>query len=349
MTASVDSRDYQPGIGTGPTDSGKSHSRPPCPTCGSLDIYVLIRDDAWREEDRVARGFSIIGCRGCHSAYTWPVPSAEALSDAYRGVYFEVSDSPSSVRFFDLARGFLRFVNSLTSYPTFRVRNQPCHSVLEIGAGRGDVLRSIPGEGLRKVAIEPNPVASILGDNAGVEFIRGTAEDVLPLLDSRFDWIILHHSLEHVREPRFVLTHCNRLLSKGGLLTVAVPSLDSLGFRLFGAKWDPLDIPRHLNHWSSRGLTLLLRESGFDPVSLYFQLNPFPFARTTARAFGGSRVLPSESGQYPGSNTVFATSWFMILVWANLIGLESVAPYMLIDAKPHATDLSPPGRDHAMV
>jgi hypothetical protein len=44
-----------------------------------------------------------------------------------------------------------------------------------------------------------------------------------------------------------------------------VPNIDSWQFRMFGAKWYGLDIPRHVIDYSKEAMLKLLEESGFRP------------------------------------------------------------------------------------
>src|SRR5437870_4946655 len=73
------------------------------------------------------------------------------------------------------------------------------------------------------------------------------------------------HSLEHVHSPLNVLREAHRLLARGGRLYVAVPNIDSLPFRWFGAAWYGLDLPRHLTHFTPPTLALMLQRAGFRP------------------------------------------------------------------------------------
>src|SRR5262249_8349053 len=54
-----------------------------------------------------------------------------------------------------------------------------------------------------------------------------------------------------------------RLLAPGGKVIVAVPNIDSLQFRWFGAAWYGLDLPRHLTHFTPDTLKAMLQRAGF--------------------------------------------------------------------------------------
>jgi SAM-dependent methyltransferase len=85
-----------------------------------------------------------------------------------------------------------------------------------------------------------------------------------------FDVITMWHSLEHVPDPKRVLTEARRLLAPKGKLIIAVPNIDSLAFRIFGQSWFGLDLPRHLTHFAPWTLHLLLERVGYrvEPIKM---------------------------------------------------------------------------------
>ncbi len=83
------------------------------------------------------------------------------------------------------------------------------------------------------------------------------------LRPASFDVITMWQALEHVHRPREVLAEAYKLLAPGGRLIVAVPNIDSLAFRWFGAAWYGLDLPRHLTHFAPETLQLMLTNVGF--------------------------------------------------------------------------------------
>lgn len=56
----------------------------------------------------------------------------------------------------------------------------------------------------------------------------GSGYDAIP--DRTFDFIILHHVIEHMQDPRAVLTSLCSKLKPGGYIWIAFPSLRSLSF-----------------------------------------------------------------------------------------------------------------------
>jgi SAM-dependent methyltransferase len=79
-----------------------------------------------------------------------------------------------------------------------------------------------------------------------------------------FDLITMGCVLEHVHWPHQVIAAAARALRPGGALVIAVPNLASLGFRYFGPDWWPLELPRHLLHFSPATLRRLVTMHGLE-------------------------------------------------------------------------------------
>jgi len=76
--------------------------------------------------------------------------------------------------------------------------------------------------------------------------------------------ITMFHVLEHLYDPRVYLESAHGLLKPNGRLIVQVPNADCWQFRLLGARWTGVDVPRHLVDFRVRDLEALLTTAGFE-------------------------------------------------------------------------------------
>ena len=81
----------------------------------------------------------------------------------------------------------------------------------------------------------------------------------------------------------------------GGCSCVSLPNFGSWQRRRFGARWFHLDLPRHRTHFSPRGLELLLRRQGFEPleVATSTSIDGLPEASSTASSAGAGSTTGS--------------------------------------------------------
>jgi hypothetical protein len=74
--------------------------------------------------------------------------------------------------------------------------------------------------------------------------------------------------MEHVTNPRQVLAEVSRILRPEGVVILQVPNIESWQFKMFGAKWYGLDIPRHVIDYSKNSILKLLGDAGFLPTRM---------------------------------------------------------------------------------
>ena len=101
----------------------------------------------------------------------------------------------------------------------------------------------------------------------GLDVIHGTLPhpEVGP---ESFDVITLGAVLEHLHWPHRVIGSAAKALTPGGYLVLSVPNLASWGFRHFRKDWFPLELPRHLLHFTPETLRLLVRMHGLEVTDL---------------------------------------------------------------------------------
>ncbi len=104
-------------------------------------------------------------------------------------------------------------------------------------------LRSHPVRKLQLGAHE-NILPGWLNSDLYPQSLRSVTLDAtkrFPFADHSLDYIFSEHQLEHISydQGMNMLRECHRVLKPGGMIRIAVPSLDSL-LALFGSEWTPL-------------------------------------------------------------------------------------------------------------
>lgn len=138
--------------------------------------------------------------------------------------------------------------------------------LLEVGCASGEFLRPAARSGFDVAGVEPEPITSAQARDRGLNVVTSTLAEASYGVGS-FDAVALFHVLEHLDSPRQTLTEISRILKPGGVLAIETPNIDTVWFRLLGARWRQL-IPDHYFFFTPRTLRRLLEETGFQLVEV---------------------------------------------------------------------------------
>ena len=247
-------------------DSGRrTVAHEPCPVCDSRDARI-----AYDIEGLASR---LVTCETCGTGRLSPLPSEAEIEGFYPEEYY--GDS-SSAKFLRPVEWFVRLIGS--RHVRFFLRElPPAARVLDLGCGRGVLLREIAERGFEAHGVEANaPAARGADPRAEIRIAPRLAAAGYPA--AFFDEVVIWHVLEHLREPRDTLEEVRRILRPGGRLVVAVPNFSSAQSHWAGPAWFHLDLPRHLFHFPLSGLVRLLERCGFAVESEHhFSLRQNPF------------------------------------------------------------------------
>ena len=260
-----------------------------CPVCGGRDTHVCF-PDLHDTEEGVGGTWSMAKCAQCCSLFLSSRLREGALYKAYGTYYTHSADDSGNlvvsaggwtsrvvrsylafrhgVPFDDASRPLARLValaRPLALQLDYLMRNVPPSRgrLLDVGCGNGGFLLRARQAGWKAMGVEPDPMAArVARQVSGVEVLE-TIESV----DREcFDFVTLSHVIEHVHRPLDLLRGCCATLRGSGEIWIATPNIASIGSRVFGPAWQPLEVPRHLVMPSASGLQCLLGRAGFVDV-----------------------------------------------------------------------------------
>ena len=219
-----------------------------CPVCaGRLAPHIQgVRDSVTGEQ------FGILKCEACGFGVTDPFP--ERLEPYYAEYY----GSRHGITAKFCARRRIALVTKTAGKGAGR-------RLLDVGCGDGMFLQTARDDGWNVVGTELNP-----------EPARQLGFDVYSSLEEcaekgPFACITLWHSLEHMTDPRAVLTKIRGMVAEDGVVLIAVPNFGGLQAKALRNSWLHLDLPRHLYHFTSGAMDQILAQTGFAPVAHWHQ------------------------------------------------------------------------------
>jgi SAM-dependent methyltransferase len=219
------------------------------------------------------QSFDWCKCSQCGHFYINPVPTEAALGVIY-------PDTLKNYAAFDTKPGLGFRVKSWLDARQLRALTQDIPSgarLLDVGCAAGmllDLARRHCPNFSELEGIEISEAAAARAKQKGYRVYISTIEQA-PLPDAHYDLIYMQQVIEHVHDPRAVLSKVLRALKPGGRVVLETPNLYSLDHLMFrGGYWEGYHIPRHFNLWTSEGMTRMLREVGFSAVTDKKRIKP---------------------------------------------------------------------------
>lgn len=236
-----------------------------CPVCGERTVRPRFGIEGLRER--------LVVCTGCGSGRLDPMPSESEIAGFYPDAYY---GDPDQAKFSGPVESLVRMLGARRA--RWLLDRVPAGGrVLDVGCGRGTLLRAVARGGFEAHGVEMSGAAAKGVDAfAALRIAPRLADAGYP--DAFFDAVIIWHVLEHLRDPRAVIEEARRILRPDGRLVVAVPNFASLQARWAGPDWFHLDLPRHLHQLRLDGLERMLRTCGFAVESAHhFSLSQNPY------------------------------------------------------------------------
>jgi SAM-dependent methyltransferase len=256
-----------------------------CPVCGVPPARRLGRRGGAAHRRHLGVECEIWRCGRCELIFPDPMPVPLGGSEQhYRQSaddYFE-HHSPDAKR--QSALALLKRARQLNGGPG---------RLLDIGAGRGELLLAARQDGWAVAGIEPSTnFADYAEHNSGVEILRQPVEQCR-FPEASFDVVVLSAVLEHLYRPAETLSEVARILRRGGAVFIDVPNERGLYFRvgnlyqkLRGRDWvvnlSPTFSPFHVFGFGPPSLRALLARHGLKPSDW--------------RVYGGRIMVPALDG-----------------------------------------------------
>lgn len=158
--------------------------------------------------------------------------------------------------------------------------------VLDIGCHQGEFLKMLGQKISASVGIDPLYCGDVT--SYGHQFLSQEFHEHLPFEDASFDVVVLLATIEHMQQKAAIAREAKRLLRKGGLVIITIPSLfvdRILSFLLLIGIVDGMSLGEH---------------HGFSPDDLptIFTSNGFGLKRKQKFQFGLNNLYVFERTQF---------------------------------------------------
>jgi SAM-dependent methyltransferase len=137
--------------------------------------------------------------------------------------------------------------------------------LLDVGCSRGQFVAAAAGAGFRAEGVEPAAHIAAAAHARGLTIHQGLLEEQRFAAGS-FDALTLFEVVEHLKDPRALLTECHRVLKPGGIVLISTGNAASWTVSFMGRRWDYFHIARdggHVSFFNPGSLRRLAENCGF--------------------------------------------------------------------------------------
>ncbi|MDA2935713.1 class I SAM-dependent methyltransferase [Patescibacteria group bacterium AH-259-L05] len=192
--------------------------------------------------------YSLKQCLICSFVSTDPVPNQEQLNKYYNEEYWQ---KPGC-----LSQGLLGLFYKIRVYNIIKYLKKNASEsdqILDWGAGDGSFVNLLNKTNFNCLGID------LYNKSYQNKNLINTTIENSNFNHEQFKAIVCLHVLEHLYNPKKSLEKAVELLKPEGILIIELPNINSLGYKLFKKKWQPLQIPIHLNHFNLKSLKYLIK------------------------------------------------------------------------------------------
>ncbi len=272
-----------------------------CPCCGAAGQHSFSGVDLMFPNEE---SYDYAECESCQAVYLTPMPDSTAIQSFYPSeysVYKPLKSKVAKISFAERAVLSSRYnyshlgggaLNALigrllgmfkyTDSVPFVDRGV----ALDVGCGNGKYIQklNVLGWDAQGVDFSQDAVNACL--EADINARCGSlVEAGFP--DNYFDLISIRHVVEHLDDPKALLTEASRILKPGGSLLIRTPNCLAAGRKIFPECWYADDVPRHTVLFSPQTLDGICSKLGLKNSTLKYYTSAKNYLKSYAYRFPG--------------------------------------------------------------
>jgi 2-polyprenyl-3-methyl-5-hydroxy-6-metoxy-1,4-benzoquinol methylase len=146
-------------------------------------------------------------------------------------------------------------------------------AIMDVGCGNGSLLYELSISNLHNmIGVDPYIYGDIIYSN-NLKIIKKYITDV----EGKWNLIMFHHSFEHIPNPAETIEHVSKLLVKGGVCLLRIPTVSSYAWEHYRENWVQLDAPRHFYLHSVESIKRLADKAHLNLERVIYDSGPLQF------------------------------------------------------------------------
>jgi len=131
--------------------------------------------------------------------------------------------------------------------------------LMDVGCGAGKLLCRMGDMGFTELTGIDAFIEKDIHYSNGVNIYKKSLEEIT----GSFDLIMMHHSLEHMKDQHGIFKKLSELLPSEKFLFIRIPTCSSFAWQTYRENWFALEAPRHFYNHSLKSIRLMADQYGF--------------------------------------------------------------------------------------
>lgn len=251
-----------------------------CPACESFEseIYLTgVQDYTFRTTDE---GWDIKKCLYCSSLYLKNPPTKQEIHNYYKNYYtkkekitikYKVKNAAKKtlniIRYKYNINIIVKLINTISKQPKWiqLLEKNEYKNSLDYGCGSGIQSEHLTHIVKNRYGYEIDRSAAGIANERGLKMI---SEIEFKRLAGEFNLVIMIDTIEHIIGLNEDFLEIVKLIPKNGNILITTPNSEAESLQLEKEAWRGLEVPRHIQIFSIKGICIFLERNGFEIMGL---------------------------------------------------------------------------------
>lgn len=204
----------------------------------------------------------IVLCKICNHSYMSPVIKSELMEKYYSILnsefYHKSKNRDTTNHNYKEYNEYGKIINGLKS----------TGKVLEVGCGKGHLLKKLEELGYVCYGIEPSPLAYNHAKNILNLNVENTFLSTSSFYEKKFDVVILIDVVEHIVDMHTFMKEITIVLNDGGVIFIGTGNIDSINAKIAGPNWGYFLSWEHVSFFNKHSMQYLLQKNDFRNIKI---------------------------------------------------------------------------------